>query len=72
MMLTVKTVTEIDEKTVETAMAVLGIDADLDLEAGKGAQYDFAELTDDNGEVVWSTDGPGRAIARKFFDEAWS
>jgi len=70
--LTVKTVEVVGESTVEKAMSALGIDADLELEAGEGAQYDFAELTDDKGEVVWSTNNPDAAQARKFFDEVWS
>jgi hypothetical protein len=70
--LNVRTVTEIDKSAVESAMATLGITADLDLESGKGAMYDFAELTNDEGKVIWSTDGHGSAIARRFFDEVWS
>lgn len=69
--LTVKTVTEIDESVVESAMASLDITADLDFESGEGAQYDFAELTDDEGRVVWSSDGHGSALARRFLDEVW-
>jgi hypothetical protein len=70
--LTVKTVAGIDKSTVKSAMSSLDITADLDLESGEGAQYDFAELTDDEGKVIWSTDGHGSAIARRFFDEVWS
>jgi hypothetical protein len=70
--LNVRTVTEISESAVESAMDALDITADLDFEAGMGAQYDFAELTDDEGRVVWSSDGPGSALARRFLDEVWS
>lgn len=70
--LTVKTVTEVSRGKVLSAMMALGIAADLELEAGKGAQYDFAELTNDEGNVVWSTDSHGSGQARRFFDVVWA
>jgi hypothetical protein len=72
--LTVKTVTSISKSKVRKAMKAMKISADLDLESAEGAQYDYAELTDDNGQVVWSTDGDSneRNTARQFFDKVWS
>lgn len=69
--LTVKTVEDIDKGAVLSAMKTMGIDAHLELET-QGSQYDFAELSDDDGQVVWSTDGVGSQTSRSFFDEVWS
>ncbi len=71
--LVVKTVEDVSANMVISAMQTLDIDATLELEgAHSGAHYDFAELTDEYGKVLWSTDGPKAQVARKFFDEVWS
>lgn len=61
-----------NQEDAERAMEALGINADLEFETGD-AQYDYAELFDDDGNTIWSTDtGAHEKQSREFFDAMYS
>lgn len=59
-----------DRDSAERAREALGIDANLDFETGN-ADYDYAELCNDDGVTIWSTDFNDK-LARKFLDKMYS